>query len=418
MQLGSVLREIQTIANKHDDDIVDRYNHRYTVMFLALFILVIATKQYYGEPIVCWTPGTFSGAHNHYANTICWTHGTYPVVGDQPWETVDRNDVLPYYQWVPFILLFQAACFLLPNLIWHTFSKSAGVDLTSLGKSASIVDHVDMEQRSNTINQIARHIHVCISLKYDYLPTFKKVNLRARLPFGRRHGNYLYLIYMMVKFIYIINLVGQLFLMNNFFGFGMQYHFGYDFLRKFLAGDDYSRIDKAFPRVTFCDFKIRNLGDNIHKHSVQCALPINLFNEKFFIVLWFWLLFLTFITILNFFSWIKTISTNYRRTSISKYLRSQNKLGDTEKDREMLALFVNEYCYLDGAFIFQILRRNSNYITTSEIISALWSKYTRDYQRQAHVSKEQQPADSVEIGMNNYSEEKQPLRGVPSNTDV
>lgn len=133
-------------------------------------------------------------------------------------------------------------------MIWHTFSKSAGVDLTSLGKNASVLDHIDMEQRLSSISQIARHIHVAISLKYDYLPTFKKVNLRARLPFGRRHGNYLYLVYMLVKLLYILNLIGQLMLMNSFFGFGGQYHFGYDFLHKFLVGDDYSRIDRAFPR--------------------------------------------------------------------------------------------------------------------------------------------------------------------------
>lgn len=52
MQLGSIIREVQTFTNNYDDDLVDRYNHRYTVMFLAFFILVVATKQYYGEPIV------------------------------------------------------------------------------------------------------------------------------------------------------------------------------------------------------------------------------------------------------------------------------------------------------------------------------------------------------------------------------
>ena len=50
--LNTVLQEIKTFVNKHDDDIVDRYNHRYTVMILAVFIFVIATKQYFGEPIV------------------------------------------------------------------------------------------------------------------------------------------------------------------------------------------------------------------------------------------------------------------------------------------------------------------------------------------------------------------------------
>ena len=160
---------------------------------------------------------------------------------------LNRTAVLPYYQWVPFILLFQAACFLIPNIIWHTFSKSAGVDITSLGKNASTLDLCNMESRVETVKEIARHIDTAISLKYNYEPTFKKISLRARLPFGRRHGNYLYLVYMLVKLIYIINLIGQLFLMNAFFGFS-NYRFGYDFLRKFLIGDDYSRIDRAFPR--------------------------------------------------------------------------------------------------------------------------------------------------------------------------
>jgi hypothetical protein len=52
MMLGSVLHEVKSFVNKHDDDVVDRYNHRYTVMALAVFIFVIATKQYFGEPIV------------------------------------------------------------------------------------------------------------------------------------------------------------------------------------------------------------------------------------------------------------------------------------------------------------------------------------------------------------------------------
>ncbi len=111
---------------------------------------------------------------------------------------------------------------------------------------------------------------------------------------------------------------------------------------------------------------------------------------------------------------MKTISTRYRQASIAKYLRAQGKLGDTEKEKEILVHFVNEYCYLDGAFIFQILRRNSNYITTSEIISALWTKYYHDYSRQAYASKRDVTTDEtlqhVEIGMDNYSDMKEPLQ--------
>lgn len=394
----------------HDDDIVDRYNHKYTVMTLAIFIFIISSKQYFGEPIVCWTPAQFTGSHTSYANTICWTHGTYPVGSEQPYHTVDRTRVLPYYQWVPFILLFMACCFYLPKFLWHTLSRQSGIDIASLAKNAIAVDDMDIEKREATVDQIARHIHLGLTLKYEYEPMFKRFNLRKRIHIGKRYGNYLYLIYMFIKLVYILNLFGQLILLNSFFGF-QYYAYGFEFLRKFLIGDDYSRIDLAFPRVTFCDFKIRNLGDNIHQHSVQCALPINLFNEKFFIFLWFWLMALAFITTYNFLKWI-LIAPEARRISIvSKYLMTQNKLGSSEKDRIMLRSFVNEYCHLDGAFIFALIRRNTNFITVSEIICSLWLKYCREYNRSTELKSTKRGSIEFSKKTDDEVEMEKPLYG-------
>ncbi len=50
--LDSIFQELKTFVNKRDDDLIDRYNHRYTVMFISFFIFIIASKQYFGEPIV------------------------------------------------------------------------------------------------------------------------------------------------------------------------------------------------------------------------------------------------------------------------------------------------------------------------------------------------------------------------------
>ena len=47
-----------------DDDIIDRLSHRYTVFALVVFSIVVSTKQYVGEPIVCWCPAEFTGAYD------------------------------------------------------------------------------------------------------------------------------------------------------------------------------------------------------------------------------------------------------------------------------------------------------------------------------------------------------------------
>lgn len=49
--LDTIIGEVKTFVNKRDSDLVDRYNHRYTVSFITFFMFVIGSKQYFGEAI-------------------------------------------------------------------------------------------------------------------------------------------------------------------------------------------------------------------------------------------------------------------------------------------------------------------------------------------------------------------------------
>ena len=96
--------------------------------------------------------------------------------------------------------------------------------------------------------------------------------------FGRHSGNYLAFSYILVKFFYIGNAVGQLFLLNVFMGRGFHL-LGCEAIKRWWNSEDIQAVER-FPRVTMCKFSIRTLGDNIQPFDVQCLLPINIYNEK------------------------------------------------------------------------------------------------------------------------------------------
>ena len=74
-----------------------------------------------------------------------------------------------------------------------------------------------------------------------YLGRFLKEHARALRAAPRSlllalHGNYLVLVYLLVKLVYIGNAIGQLFLLNAFLG--TDYHlYGIDVLRRMATGE-------------------------------------------------------------------------------------------------------------------------------------------------------------------------------------
>ena len=76
------------------------------------------------------------------------------------------------------------------------------------------------------------------------------------------------------------------------------------FVVRQVADHDWTEAKHViFPRVTFCDFLVRRLGNN-HRYTVQCVLPINLYNEKIYMILWFWMVFVAAASILSLIVWL------------------------------------------------------------------------------------------------------------------
>ncbi len=121
---GSVKGLIKLDSVNIDNNIF-RLHYKATVIILIPFSLLITSRQYIGDPIDCVTdkiPGD-------YLDTYCWIHATFTIPDRlngsgviHPGVSVKREgDTLKYhkyYQWVCFVLFFQAMFFYFPRYLW------------------------------------------------------------------------------------------------------------------------------------------------------------------------------------------------------------------------------------------------------------------------------------------------------------
>ena len=190
---------------------------------------------------------------------------------------------------------------------------------------------------------------------------------------GRQYGNYLTTCFVFTKILYIGNALGQLFMLDRFLG--IDYHFyGIHMAMKFFKGEENWTATDRFPRVTLCEFEIRQIGERIHKHVVQCVLAINLFNEKIFLFIWFWFVYVAIATLMTTCKWVGTCMYWPVQT---RFVWSQLKAADSElqKDCVKLETFTKEYLRRDGLFLIRLMNMNLGESISSEVLYKLWIQY-------------------------------------------
>lgn len=387
--LGAV-PSISKLKGNTSDDWIDRISHLYTVLILVVFAVVVSTGTFVGDPIQCWCPAEFTDAYEEYTKSMCWISNTYYVpMGDTiPVDLKTRQDKeLTYYQWVPLILMFQALLFKLPNLIWKMFHSAAGISLDRVIDFAQETQCSSPEDRADAIGNLSNYVDKWLWTYQEYKHN-KFVKFRATaskyfcLMCNKRGGTFLTGLFICVKFMYLINIIGQFFILNAFMGSDYNFY-GFEVISAIANGDDF-RESARFPRVTLCDFRIRQLN-NLQTWTVQCVLPINLFNEKIFIFIWFWLVFVAFLSSYSVIKWIAFhIMHNNKVHYIKKYLKAQNQI-QTAFDKKLCVQFARHYLRNDGIFLMYMISKNSTSIVVTDLIAELWKKFKERHQQANNI---------------------------------
>ena len=371
--------DIKDVHFQADDDFVDRLNRKYTSGLLIIFATVVSMRQYFGDSIHCWCPENCAGNHERYANMICWVTNTYYITFDDrlPQKDDPREPLIVYYQWTPVILILLSSMFVIPWALWKGLNRRAGVNIGVIIQAAiesQRAHFADIRERSMTytVHLLRRYL---LAHRNEYVGCCSRCR-RGMTQLcvccgGRFSGNYLAFTYLLIKVLYLVNVIVQFFLLDILLGH--DYHlYGIYALKHFLFG---AKMVQAhhFPRETLCDYKIRQMG-NVNTYTVQCVLPINLFNEKVFALLWFWLVFVACMTAFSFISWLlRCIYWPHQYYFVKRQLRAMEA---PQRNTAALKKFAITYLRRDGLFILRLISKNAGDLVAAEMLVALWEAFT------------------------------------------
>ncbi len=267
------------------DNPIFRLHYRFTSAFFFAACVLITAFDLIGSPIDCITDDAIS--RPEVINTYCWIQHTFTLPGKRgseltqaypgvrPEEPHQSNGgerrIHSYYQWVPFVLFLQGILFYLPHWIWKQWEDGKVRNMTDGSRGFTLAGACAIEDRKSR----------CVPLT-DYIQ--ETLDTNGRLAWS----------YAICELLNLINAVGNIFFIDRFLG-GAFMDYGLRVIQ-FSDWDQEDRTDvmiQVFPRMTKCTFHRYGSSGTIQKHDALCVLAWNIFNEKIYIFLWFWLLILS-----------------------------------------------------------------------------------------------------------------------------
>jgi len=339
------------------DNSIFRLHYKVTVLIMACACLLATTGSYIGDPIDCMVtdiPGDIM-------DTYCWIHSTFsvpsrwvgkkgediPHPGISPTADLEEGQELKYhkwYQWVAFFLFLQVLFFYLPRYLWKSSENGKVSMLIGNLKDPLLND----EKKEGQINEIVKYFRMHRGTHVKYAMTF----------FAMETVNF-------------INVVGQIYFIDFFLG-GEFLTYGTDVFH-FTGLEHEDRPDpmaKVFPKVTKCTFNKYGPSGTIEKKDGLCVLPQNIINEKTFIFIWYWLVFLAAVTGLYLIFRLATfLSPNIRIGLIRLHGGTSCRRSDVEAIVEPASLTYIEK--LGDWFLLHLICKNLNILLVNDLIRHL-----------------------------------------------
>lgn len=332
------------------DNNVFRLHYKATFVVLVTASLLVTSKQYIGDPIDCIVEEIPNGV----MDTYCWIHSTFSVkdrvVGDiggdiaHPGIANDADQEVKYhkyYQWVCFTLFFQAILFYIPRYLWKVWEA---------GKLRMLVQDLNVP----IVEKETRERRLGVLLEYFD-------------PEHRNNHDFYAFRFFFCELFNFVNVICQIYFIDVFLG-GEFTTYGTDVV-SMTEMEDGRRTDpmsRVFPKVTKCTFHKFGPSGSVQKFDGLCVLSLNIINEKIYVFLWFWLVFLAVVTGMQVVYRLMSLALPFVREFL---LRARARLVQQYKIQRIC-----RGCRLGDWFILYQLGKNIDPIIFKEFMEKLYDR--------------------------------------------
>ncbi|MCP9266354.1 Innexin [Dirofilaria immitis] len=304
-----------------------------------------------------------------------------------------ENRQIGYYQWVPFVLALEALLFYVPTIVWRLLNWQSGIHVQSLVQMACDSRLLDLDSRNKALQTIATNVEEALHVKHQVMGG-NRLKLLNLIICTRSSGAAVTFLYISVKILYTVNIVGQIFLLNTFLGNRSKWY-GLQVLNDLMNGREWEESGH-FPRVTLCDFEVKV---SIHFLQDHCCIT-NCANSYF--------------SILRLggeateksarqcssaYSAMRSHDQHVQRENISlsmvlvfliswqlnfvgKYLTGIE--GYKMVDSQSLRRFVFHFLRQDGVFLLRMVATHAGELPCYELAKTLWNKYCDNKEGKMH----------------------------------
>ncbi|CAG5095233.1 Similar to Inx7: Innexin inx7 (Drosophila melanogaster) [Cotesia congregata] len=345
------------------DNIVFRLHYRATFLILVSGSLLVSARQFFGEHIKCIIDK--GSLPSNVVDTFCFFTSTYtvskhmnktlvelghiPHPGVGPFTKDDEITHHVYYQWVPFVLFFQALLFYIPRYLWRNAEGGRMKALVSGLHLATLALHEEKTQLEGGRT---------IPSKRD---RDEKIQQIRNAFLNRLHINRPWAYYMsFCELINFTNVLVQIYITDAFLG-GAFLDLGLTTTQfEHSPGDKMTPLDIVFPKVTKCTFHKYGPSGTIQQHDALCVMALNIINEKIYIFLWFWFIILAIVTGLGLVWRMLTMLLHSRSIAFNRYIFSVACPG--KYNPWNVLKLTHDYYYGDWLFLYYLAKNLDNYV--------------------------------------------------------